>query len=60
MNMAGRARILTLIPAFNEEASITSTIQGLRKTVDGVEIVVVDDGSSDDTATLARAAGASV
>ncbi len=58
--MAGRARILTLIPAFNEEASITSTIQGLCKTVDGVEIVVVDDGSSDDTATLARAAGASV
>ncbi|HEB13028.1 MAG TPA: glycosyltransferase [Actinobacteria bacterium] len=60
MDVDGRARILTLIPAFNEEASISSTIQGLRRTIDGVEIVVVDDGSEDDTAALAEAAGASV
>lgn len=58
--MDGRARIFALIPAFNEEASISSTIQGLRKTIDGIEIVVVDDGSVDETAARARAAGASV
>jgi len=53
-----------LIPAYNEAASITSTIQQLRAVMDRTdtvyEIIVIDDGSKDDTATLAEQTGARV
>ena len=47
-----------LIPAFNEAETIGAVIAGLAGVVDA--ITVVDDGSSDGTADLARAAGANV
>lgn len=46
------------IPAFNEETSIVSVIQGVRAHVD--EVIIVDDGSTDQTAELARRTGATV
>jgi glycosyltransferase involved in cell wall biosynthesis len=51
-----------VVPAYNAAATIGDCIAALRRqTVDGpVELIVVDDGSSDDTAALARAAGAMV
>lgn len=53
-------RILALIPAYNAAESITATVEALR-TVPGIEtVVVIDDGSHDDTARLAAAAGAEV
>lgn len=60
----GALRLSVVVPAFHEEGRIGPTIERLRRdlaTVDGdggVEIVVVDDGSGDDTAAQARAAGA--
>lgn len=48
-----------IIPAFNEAGRIASTISGIRKFIDA-DIVVVDDGSNDSTASEARAAGARV
>lgn len=48
-----------LIPAFNEESRIGTTIAGVRAAVTG-RVIVVDDGSSDGTAEAARAAGADV
>jgi glycosyltransferase involved in cell wall biosynthesis len=48
-----------VIPAFNEADGITGTIEGLKRQ-GFAEILVVDDGSSDDTADRARAAGARV
>ena len=56
--------ISVLLPAFNEEAAIGDTVRRLvevmaANALDG-EIVVIDDGSTDATAELARAAGASV
>ncbi len=43
-----------IVPAFNEADSIVDTLSELQ-TLDGdYEIIVVDDGSTDDTATLAR------
>lgn len=48
-----------IIPAYNEAGRIATTIAGIRK-FGNADIVVVDDGSNDDTASEARAAGARV
>lgn len=63
---AGRYRCSVVVPAYNEGERITTTVQRLRTelaaidSAGGLEIVVVDDGSADDTAARARAAGADV
>jgi glycosyltransferase involved in cell wall biosynthesis len=49
-----------VIPALNEAASIAAVVAGLRGAATWREILVVDDGSSDDTASKAEAAGARV
>ena len=49
-----------VIPAFNEAASIGSLVESLRAAAHWHEILVIDDGSTDDTATRAAAAGARV
>ncbi len=47
-----------VIPAFNEEAKIAEVVRDVRQVF--ASVVVVDDGSSDQTAARARAAGAAV
>jgi glycosyltransferase involved in cell wall biosynthesis len=47
-----------VVPAYNEEACITDVVAALRNL--GHPVVVVDDASVDQTAELARAAGAAV
>jgi len=54
------ARTSIVIPAFNEAASIAGLVTSLRAAAAWKELVVVDDGSSDDTATRAESAGARV
>lgn len=49
-----------LIPAYNEEARIASVIRGVRERYPLMEIVVIDDGSHDDTQGEALQAGARV
>jgi glycosyltransferase involved in cell wall biosynthesis len=49
-----------VIPARNEARSVAALVQGLRQVQPSAEILVVDDGSTDDTATVARQAGATV
>jgi len=49
-------RICALIPAFNEAPHIARVVQQAKPHV--VEVVVIDDGSSDGTADVARGAGA--
>jgi len=49
-----------VIPAFNEAASIGSLVTSLRAAGHWHEILVIDDGSTDETATRAAAAGARV
>lgn len=51
-------RIAAVIPAFNEEHNIAAVVEGVRPFV--AITVVIDDGSADDTAGAARAAGAIV
>ncbi len=52
------AHITTIIPALNEEPSIGKVIAAIPDWV--TEIIVVDNGSSDNTAGVARDAGAKV
>ncbi len=50
--------ITAIIPALNEEVSIGSIVLKTKKHVD--QVIVIDDGSTDDTAEIARLAGADV
>jgi glycosyltransferase involved in cell wall biosynthesis len=58
--MAETAAVSIVIPAFNEAESIASVVAELRTAGPWHEILVVDDGSSDETASRAAAAGARV
>lgn len=53
-------KTVALIPAYNEEDSITETIQSLKDLEPIGQVVVVDDGSTDNTASLSKKAGALV
>lgn len=53
-------RKLVFIPAWNEERSIEAVISDAREQVPDADVMVVDDGSTDRTAILARRAGARV
>ena len=53
----GRSDLIALIPAYNESRHISSVI---HKTQNYLPVLVVDDGSKDDTAALAQVAGAQV
>ncbi len=54
----GTAKVLAAIPCYNEEVSIGSVVLKAHRYVD--EVVVIDDGSMDDTAQVAKKAGATV
>ena len=54
------SRHLAIVPAYNESASIAATIADLREHAPGFDVLVVDDGSTDDTARVARSHGAAV
>jgi len=53
-------RRVAIVPAFNEEASIAGVVGELLAYDAGLRVVVVDDGSTDRTAEVARASGAKV
>ena len=49
-----------VIPAKNEAGAIGTVVAGAKEACPDAEIIVVDDGSEDDTAAVAKAAGAKV
>jgi len=53
-----RTRVLAVILAKDEERRVGDVVREVRET--GVDVVVVDDGSTDETARVAREAGARV
>ena len=53
-------RKAAIVPAYNEARSIAGVVAELRATQPELEIVVIDDGSTDETAAVARRAGAEV
>jgi glycosyltransferase involved in cell wall biosynthesis len=58
--MADTAATSVVIPAFNESDSIAEVVSRLHGAATWHEIIVVDDGSTDDTAAQAASAGARV
>ena len=58
--MADPAATSVIIPAFNEGSAVGDVVTSLRDTAPWHEIIVVDDGSTDDTTEHASAAGAHV
>lgn len=53
-------KILVVVPAYNEEANIGGVIEDLRKNFPGGDILVVNDGSQDNTSEVVKKLGAGV
>jgi hypothetical protein len=53
-------RRIAIVPARNEEGAIGGVVREIRAFDPGLEVVVIDDGSTDRTAAVAAAAGAHV
>ncbi|HEX6699515.1 MAG TPA: glycosyltransferase family 2 protein [Gaiellaceae bacterium] len=51
---------LVFIPAWNEEQSLPAVLDEVRQELPAVDVLVVDDGSTDSTAEVARDRGAEV
>lgn len=53
-------RVLAVVPAYNEEESLPHTINDLQTNRPDVDVLVVDDGSRDNTTLVARELGCRV
>lgn len=53
-------RVLVIVPAWNEARNVGTTVREIRSADPDYDVLVIDDGSADDTADVARAAGATV
>jgi glycosyltransferase involved in cell wall biosynthesis len=58
--MINNMRVLIIMPAWNEAASIGDVVREVRGELPEADLLVVDDGSADGTARIAREAGAIV
>ncbi len=58
--MGKKQAVSVLVPAYNEATRIKDTVQAVLSIPEVVEVLVVDDGSTDATADVARASGARV
>lgn len=61
MTMALEAgSLMVIIPAYNEAGAVGEVVRGVRETMAGVRVLVIDDCSEDATVGVARGAGAEV
>jgi glycosyltransferase involved in cell wall biosynthesis len=59
-NLKRADRLLIIIPAYNEQGAIHHVVSGVRQAVPEADVLVINDGSIDNTAQEAEAAGALV
>ena len=55
-----RTKASIIIPAYNEAQTIGDVVKATKRLYPGIELIVVNDGSTDDTAAIAEDAGAVV
>lgn len=53
-------KLLAIVPAFNEAASIADTVADIHRHAPEFDVLVIDDGSTDETSAVARAMGVRV
>lgn len=53
-------KILAILPAYNEEASIKYVIEKIRQNAEAIDIIVINDSSKDRTSEIARSLNADV
>jgi glycosyltransferase involved in cell wall biosynthesis len=58
--MSSYAKRLAVVPAYNESATVASVVRAIKARAPGADVLVIDDGSTDDTRGRAEAAGARV
>lgn len=56
--VAAPPRFAVIMPAYNEAGNIVRAITNVREVFPEADVIVINDGSRDDTGSLARAAGA--
>ena len=55
-----RSSCLAVVPAYNEQATVAGVVSDLRRNAPQLDVVVIDDGSTDATARCAEQAGARI
>ena len=58
--LASRRRILVIVPAYNEAGAVGNVVNKIQRCLPHVDVLVVNDGSSDSTSAIAERAGAMV
>jgi glycosyltransferase involved in cell wall biosynthesis len=53
-------RTLAIVPAYNESTTLRGVVRAIRAQAPGVDVLVIDDGSTDDSSAAARAEDAVV
>lgn len=59
-SFSAEGKICVIVPAYNEEAAVGSVVRLVLEEMPSAQVVVVDDGSDDETAQQAEKAGATV
>lgn len=60
MESTPNPRVLVIMPAWNESEAVGNTVREVLNTDSRYDVLVVNDGSTDDTAAVAAEAGATV
>ena len=58
--LKGHPKTLIIIPAYNEEKNIGAVLESIQQKVPKIPILVINDGSEDNTESVARSHGANV